>query len=94
MYETPSVEFKRDDAGVPVLTFDRLAPPQVQRVRDVMLVNGRDRIHNLRSEARAHLSFWDPMSGHAQIHIYGDSKVSSFLNHLGEELGMDVPEME
>ena len=89
----PVAELVRDNLGVPVLHLYNLGAAQLKAIHETMLVNGDDPIHEVRSQALAHLGRFDSFSGNATIAVHGEDTgyYSLFMTMLAGKLDMHIP---
>ena len=89
----PTAELHRDANGTPVLYLYHLNPEQIQRLKNIMLVNGTDEIHVARSKALAHMGLCDTLAGMATIHLHGEDgeHYVTFNVMLSDALGIVFP---
>jgi hypothetical protein len=80
---------------VPVLHLYHLRDEQLQRLHDIMLVNGDSPAHDLRSKAKAHLGEYDTHDGRATVYLHGEDTefYTEFNAMLSRQLGMTFPNM-
>jgi hypothetical protein len=77
----PIAELTRNATGLPVLGLYNLTPENIEALRIALLFNGQDLIHTLRSEARAHVEYWNPEDSMVGVALHSGVQASWLFIH-------------